>query len=319
MSNELVGAKSYLTLVDESGWGNFPGASGTGGGSATYYHVPVNSYNVRAQRLVRNSQAYVGHHQRKHASTFGENVTGQLVSHLHGWIPTGAGVSLARKLIEWGFSDFELSTPNSKSAEWYEGPNVSNRRHTGLIPNTSTLVGNADSGEIILTQDLIGQQEFPGPSAQALPTDREKILDMQMYDMTLVLGGVTVEVTAFQHQLNRNLKPLRTNSWWITGIAQGMRDETLTVTIPKKDATYDNYQRLVGSDTEITATLTVQGLHNGTGGSGNYTKLSRVFNRLFFQNQDLAGDKDILLQPLTFQCLKPDSASNTHTDTWSEV
>lgn len=326
MTGELVGSRSYLTLADEEEWGAFMGASGSatstaGQGTATYYHVPVNSYTVMATRLTRNSQAYTGTHQRKHASSFGANVAGQLVTHVHGFIPTGtgSGVSLARKLIDWGFGDFEVDRPSSKSAEWAEGPNTSNRRHTGLIPNSSTLTGNSDSGEILLTMDLIGKEEFAGPTAQTLPDDREKIVDMQMYDMTLLLGSTVVEVTAFQHQVNRNLQGLRTNTWWITGLSAGMRDETLTVTIPKKDATYDVYRRLQNSDTEITATLTIRGLHNGTGASGNYTKLSRVFNRLFFQAQDLQGDKGILLQPLTFQCLKPDSSSNTHTDTWSLV
>lgn len=317
----IIGSESYLFLTAESTWGDFPGASGSGG-SATYFMAPVQSYGVRVQRLMRQANVYTGLHQRKHSQVYGANVSGQIVTPLYGYIPSTLTDSLAEVFLEWAFADRELEEPRSYAAEWAEGPNVANRRHTGLRVNQATLSASAESGEISLALDVIGQQEYTLTTAQSLPNDMEKLADMQATDITLVLDGVTVKPSAVQWQLNRNLQPLRLNDFWISMLCGAVRDETVQFTIPKENAGWDVRQRLQGvtQNTEVTATLTMQGLHNGTGGGGtNYTKATVVFNRLSFVNQDVTGDFGILMQPLSFNVLKPDSASQGTTITWSEV
>lgn len=315
----LVGNKSYLFLADENEWGHFPGQSGSNATAAVYYMLPVNSYTVGVQRRTRQPQPFTGLHSKKAMFVYGHDVSGQLVAPLYGYHPSvPVGRSLAEKLMDWAFEDWENVSMVSRAAEWAVGPNTANRRHTGLRVNTATLVGSADSGDVMLTLDLIGQQEFAGPSAQTIPNDLEKLSDMQFVDCTFTLAGTVVAASGFQWTRNNNLMPLRLNSQWITELPAGDRDETLQITIPKETATYDLYQRLTTS-TEITGQITLQGLHNGTGSSGSYTKLTAAFNRLAFLNRDLPTDRGILMEPLTFQVLKPDSSSQGTTLTWSEV
>jgi hypothetical protein len=316
----IIGTDRYLTLTDEAEWGQYPGSSGSGG-SGTEYFCPVTSYGVGVQRLTRIADVQVGLHQRKHQRIYGANVSGQLVAPLFGWKPSGVAVSLAEKLITWGFGDYETDEPISKAANYTEGLTATNKRHTGLRVNQATLSGSADNGEISLSLDLIGQQELGGLAIGSLPTDMEKIVDMQFVDCTFTINGSTAQASAFSWSLNRNLQSQRLNEFWITSLCGALRDESLQLTIPKTNATYDVYQRLSGAtaDTEITAVIVCRGLHNGTGTGGtNYTKMTATFNRLAFLNKEQAGDFGIQMQPLTFTVLKPDSSSNTTTIAWSE-
>lgn len=313
----IVGAESYLHLTDETNWGQ---SSGSGSGTAgTPFFIGAVSYGVRVQPLKRKPNTYVGLHQRKGGSKiYGANVSGQLVTPLYSYIPTGQTLAIARKLMDWAFLDFEAEEPASKTAEWAEGPNVANKRHTGLRVNQATLTGSADSGDIQLSLDLIGQQEMGGFTATAIPDDLEKLEDMQFTDCTFTLEGSTVQASAFTQTLSRNLQPQRLNDFWITSLCGAVRDETVQFVIPKNNATYDVRNRLT-TDTEVTGQFTMQGLHNGTGGTGNYTKLNRAFGRLRFLSQEQSGDFGIQMQALTFEVLKPDTSSASYTDTWSEV
>lgn len=319
----IIGAESYLFMVDEVEWGQFPGASGTGG-AGTAYFVPVTSYGVQIQPLTRMPQPYAGLHQRKRGpQRYGYNLGGQIVMPVFGYKPAGISVSLAEKMIGWGFgaSELEAEEPTSKSAEWAEGPDVANRRHNGLRVNTATITGSADSGDVQLTLDVLGKEEYSLAAANALPTDMEKLVDMQFTDCTFSINGSTVQAAGFTHTVNRNLQPQRLNQATITALCAGIRDETMQFMIPKNDKTYDDYLRRTGSDAdvEVTGQFTIQGLHNGTGGSGNYTKLTRAFTRLRFISKEQSGDFGIQMQALTFQVLKPDSGSASYTDVWSEV
>lgn len=319
----IIGTESYLYMVDENEWGQFPGASGSGG-AGTVYMVPVTSYGVQIQPLTRMPQPYVGLHQRKRGpQRYGYNLAGQIVMPLFGYKPAGVSVSLAEKMIAWGFGagELEAEEPASKAAEWAEGPNVANRRHVGLRVNTATLTGSADSGDVQLTLDVIGKEEFSLATANALPSDMEKLVDMQFTDCSFSIGGSTVSAAGFTHTVNRNLQPLRLNAPTITALCAGVRDETVQFIIQKTDQTWDDYLRRTGAtaDVEVAGVFTIQGLHNGTGGSGNYTKLTRAFNRLRFIGKDQSGDFGIQMQALNFQVLKPDSSSASYTDVWSEV
>ena len=319
----IIGAESYLFMVDEHEWGQFPGQSGSGG-AGTAYFVPVLNYGVQLQPLTRMPQPYAGLHQRKRGpQRYGYNISGQITMPLFGYKPAGISVSLAEKMMDWGFGadEIEAEEPISKSAEWAEGPDVANRRHTGLRVNTATVTGSADSGDVQLTLDVIGKEEYSLATANSLPADMEKLVDMQFTDCTFQIGGSTVQASGFTHTVNRNLQPQRLNDPTITALCAGIRDETIQFIIPKTDKTYDDYLRRVGAtaDVEVTGQFTIQGLHNGTGGGGNYTKLTRAFNRLRFISKEQSGDFGIQMQSLTFQVLKPDSSSASYTDTWSEV
>lgn len=314
----IVGAESYLHLTDETNWGQSSVGSGSGTAGTPFFIGAVN-YGVRMQRLTRKPNVYVGLHQRKGGSkVYGGNVSGQLVTPLYSYIPTGQTVAIARKLMDWAFLDLELEEPASKTAHWAEGPNTANKRHTGLRVNQATLTGSADSGEIQLSLDLIGKEEMGYPTATAIPDDLEKLEDMSFTDCTFTLEGSTVQASGFTQTLARNLQPQRLNDFWITSLCGAVRDETIQFVIPKNDATYDVRNRLT-TDTEVTGQFTMQGLHNGTGGSGNYTKLTRAFGRLRFLSQEQSGDFGIQMQTLTFEVLKPDSSSASYTDSWSEV
>lgn len=317
----IVGTESYLHLNDETNWGQSSVGSGSGTASTPFF-IGVVSYGVRTTRLTRMPQVYVGLHQRKRGpQVYGGDVAGQLVTPLYGYIPTGQTLAIARKMLDWAYGDYELEEPASKTAQWTEGPNLANKRHTGLRVNQATLTGQADSGDLQLSLDLIGKEEMGYPTGTAIPDDLEKLVDMQFTDCTFTLEGTTVQAQAFTHTLNRNLQPQRLNDFWITGLCGGVRDETLQIVIPKTDATWDVRNRLSGAtaDVEVTGQYTIQGLHNGTGSSGNYTKLARAFSRLRFISQEQSGDFGIQYQALTFQVLKPDSSSNAYADTWSEV
>lgn len=319
----IIGTESYLFAVDENEWGQYPGASGSGG-AGTNYLVPVLSYGVALQPLTRMPQPYAGLHQRKRGpQRYGYNIGGQIVMPLFGYKPAGISVSLAEKMLAWGFGagELEAEEPASKSFEWAEGPNVANKRHTGLRVNTATLTGQADSGDIQLSLDVIGKEEFSLATATSLPNDMEKLVDMQFTDCTFAVAGSTVSASGFTQTLNRNLQSLRLNAPTITALCAGVRDETMQFIIQKENKTWDDYLRRTGSDAdvEVTGEFTIQGLHNGTGGSGNYTKLTRAFNRLRFIGADQSGDFGIQMQALNFQVLKPDSASASYSDTWSEV
>lgn len=313
----IIGAESYLHLTDETAWGQSSVGSGSGAATTPFF-IGVVSYGVRMQPLKRKPNVFVGLHQRKGGSkVYGGNVTGQLVTPMYSYIPTGQSLAIARKMSDWAFGDLELEEPASKTAHWAEGPNVANKRHTGLRVNQATLTGSADSGDIQLSLDLIGQQEMGYPTATAIPDDLEKLADMQFVDSTFTLESVTTQCSAFTQTLNRNLQPQRLNDFWITALCGAVRDETIQFVVPKNDATYDVRNRLA-TDTEVTGQFTIQGLHNGTG-TGSYTKLTRAFNRLRFLSQEQSGDFGIQMQTLTFEVLKPDSSSASYTDTWSEV
>lgn len=323
MTGCIHGSESYAFMEDEaaSSWGQDPGASGSGSGGTEYF-FPFVSYGVRCTQLLRQSNAFIGLHQRKHRQAYGANVAGPASFYLHGYRPAGLSKSLAEKAIDWMFKDYETDEVASRVVKWAEGPDVTNRKHTGLRVNTATLTGTAESGELLATVDLIGREEHPLQTAPALPSDLEKLADFDLSSMTLTLFGSSTLCQAFTWQLNRNLQPLRLNEWWISQLCAGTRDETLSVTIPKESDTWDQLNRRLSdspSTVEGTAVLVCQGSHNGTGGSGTYTRMTVTFNRLRLTAVDQAGDKGILMQPLTFDVLKPDDSNNGTTIAFTEA
>jgi hypothetical protein len=312
----ILGATKYLFLADEATWGVEPA-------SPDYVPLPVTEYNVRFRPQNRQSNPYTGLYQRKHSKNFRGMPSGQLNTPLYGWKLTPPGVSLAEYLLTWAFGNHESTELPSKLAEWAEGPNVANKRHLGLRVNSATLQGNDDSGVIELSLDLMGQSEQGNnvmTTAQTLPTDRHKLVDMEFADTTFQLAGVTVQAKSFSMQVQHGLKAEYLNSFTPTLLVKSQRVVTLSMVLVKNSDTYDAFRR-AATATEFTGQIAIKGLHNGTGGVGtNWTVGTLTLPRLALLDvDDQGGKEDISTQTLNMVVLKPDTASNDLSIAWTEA
>lgn len=307
----IHGIKSYLTLAAETTWGTTPG-------TPTYYHVPVISYGVKMSRDRRNSKPFVGLMQAKHGKSFRGMPSGQLQTGLYGWKPSGAAQSLMQYLVTWACSEPETVDKLSKLADWAEGPDVSNVRHSGLRVNGWTIEGSADSGLVTITLDLMGKTEATLATAQTLPDDRELCVEVEFTDCTFALGGVAQSLRSFRWQGQSNLAATYLNGTAPSFLAAGQLVETLNFTFMKADDTYTAYNRAF-TEVEMTGQIVLKGLHNGTGSTGNYTVLTIDFNRLgFVAPEDSRAMNSLIEEGLTFDVLKPDTSSAAKTLTYSE-
>lgn len=316
MANEILGAKKYLVLANESTWGTTPG-------SPDYVHLPVTDYNVRFRPQNRQANPYAGIYQRKHSRNFRGMPSGQLNTPLYGWVLTPPATSIAEYLLTWAFANHETADLPSKLAEWAEGPNVANKRHNGLRVNSATLQGSDDSGVVELQLDLMGKSEVGQStvsSAQTLPADRNKLVDMEFADCTFQLAGSAVSVKSFSLQVQHGLKAEYLNSYTPSLLVKSQRVVTLSMVLIKNSDTYDAFRRAT-SQTEFTGQIVVKGLHNGTGGEEtNWTVGTIDFPRLSLTDVDEQGGKeDLSTQTLNMAVLKPDTSSNDLAIAWSEA
>jgi len=303
--------KSYLTLAAETTWGTTPG-------TPVYYHVPVTSYSVRMKRDRRKSRPFIGLLQAKHAKSFRGMPAGQLQTGMYGFIPTGGSQAIMRQLVDWAMSEPETVDKISKLAEWAEGPDVSNIRHNGLRVNSWTIEGSADSGTVTISLELMGKTESALVTAQTIPNDRELCVEMEFSDCTFALGGVAQSLRSFTWQGQNSLAATYLNATSPSHLSAGDLTETLNFTIMKAADTYTAYNRAF-ADVEMTGQIVLKGLHNGTGGSGTYTVLTIDFARLsFIEPADSSGNA-LIEEGLSFDVLKPDSATAAKTLTYSEV
>ena len=324
MANEILGAKSYLMLASEDIWGSNPmGAAGSGsnasGSAQDYMHIPCNEYSVRFHPDNRQHTPFIGLKQRKHSTNYRGMPSGQLIVPFYGWKADNMSTSVAEYLMQWGFANHETDAPPSKTAAWAEGPNISNKIHNGLRVSTATLAGDDDSGEVTITLELQGKTEDTLSTMPALPVDHEKLVEAKFADVSLTLGGTAVNIKQFQWQVQSVLIAEYLNSFNPSLLLKTAHIETFQCTLIKNASTYDVYRRLT-TDTELAATLVVKGLHNGTGGSGNYSQVSVSLPRMHFIDSDDQVSLDSLVrQPLSFVVLKPDNSNNCSAMTWSEV
>jgi hypothetical protein len=309
----IHGVKSYLVLGAETTWGTTPG-------SPVYYQVPVDSYGVKMNRDRRNATPFVGLMQRKHGKSFRGMPAGQLVTNLYGYLPNSNTQSIMEYLVTWAMSEPETVDKLSKFADWAEGPNVSNVRHSGLRVNGWTIEGSADSGTVKITLDLMGKTEAALVTAQTLPNDRELCIEMEFTDCTFSLGGVAQLLRSFRWQGQNNLAATYLNATSPSFLSAGQLVETLNFQIMKADDTYTAYNRAF-AEQEMTGQIVLKAPHNGTGTGGtNYTLLTVDFNRLaFVAPEDARAMNSLIEEGLTFDVLKPDSASAAKTLTYSEA
>ncbi len=311
----IVGAKNYAVLVDESSWGTFPGGP-------TYIHVPVTDYGVKWQPVNRQAKPFAGLLQRKHSRNIKGMVGGALNTQLFGWQPTGLTMSLAQYLLTWGFSNPETLDLASKSAEWAEGPNISNKRHIGLRCNGATLSGSEDSG-IALSLDLQGRDELGQATvttAQTLPNDRNRMVEFLFEHCTCELNGAEIPIGGFSWTVNRSLVGRYYNNTRLQTLRATDFKSTLSLTKPKEDDTWDAALRALDPDDANTVSLTLLGLHMGTGEADTeWTQVVIDFNLLSLVNAETQGGRDGLHDStLTFELLKPDTADNCFDMTWTD-
>lgn len=308
----IHGVKSHLVLATETTWGTTPG-------SPSYFHLPVTAYGVKMNRDRRNSSTFVGLRQQKHGRSFRGMPAGSLSAMWYGYKPGGAATSLAEHLTTWAFGNPESIDQQSELIEWAEGPNVSNVRHNGMRVNSGSIEGSADAGGITFSLELMGKSEEAVATAQTLPTDRELCVEADFADCTFELGGSSIDLRSFKYGISNNLAPTYLNGTSPSILAAGKRTETLTLVAMKTDDTWTALARAF-AENHTTAQIVIKGLHNGTGTAlTTYTVCTIDFNLLAFINPDDTRDISKLIeQGLNFECLKPDSASNAVTFTWSE-
>lgn len=312
----MHGAKSYLTIAEESVWGTSPG-------SPVYYHLPVTAYGVTMKKDRRNTRPVLGLRQRKHGRSFRGMPSGSLTCMWYGYKPNSNTKSLAEILTTWAFGSPESIDLPSRLMDWAEGPDVSNVRHNGMRVNSATLEGSADAGTVTFSLELMGKTETALATAQTLPADREKIVEADFADCTFTLGGVSLgsdSVRSFKYTLSNSLAATYCGSQSPSFLTTGDRVESLSLVLMKTDDAYNALNRAFVED-YTTAVIVIKGLHNGTGTGGtNYTVCTITFNLLAFINPDDSRDIGKLIeQGLNFDVLKPDTSDDGVTIAWTEA
>ncbi len=308
-----VGALSNLVFYDESTWGVKPG-------SPAYKFLPVDSYGVKFKAENRQSTQFTGLLTRKHSKNWRGMPAGQIVCPFWPWYAASDTKSLAQRIMEFAcdYANPQSVDLPSWGTQWAEGPDVSNFEHNGLRCNQFTLAGDEDSGVIISTMDVMGKSEAALATAQTIPADMEKLVNMEFADCTLTFdGGSALDFGGFQFTQANALKTKYLNSTSPKLLKKTDRDLKLTLKGPKLGTTWDAAIRALGMD-EHSIVLTMKGLHNGSFATGDYTLLTLTFNRASLVDApDELKREDITYQPLSFNILKPDTSSDAITVAWT--
>lgn len=310
----FVGEQNYLSIVNEATWGTLPG-------SPTYFHLPVDTYSVKLKQDRRKANPMLGLLQEKHGQNWRGMPSGQLVTSMFGFQPPSQTFSLAELLTTWAFSELETLGTLSKSIEYAEGPNVKNKRHLGMRVASATIEGSADTGVITFSADLMGKDEVGQSTvgnAQAIPDDRNKIVEMQFADTVFTLDSVVTLLKKFSLKIDHQLTVEYLNSRRPSLLLAKKSILTFQCVLMAGDDTYDAYNR-IATMTELAGSLVIKGLHNGTGATGNYTVGTFTMPRMSFVNAGDEGGRDIAFHPIDFDLLKPDTSGNALTVVWSEA
>lgn len=333
---EVLVTHGYQYFSFETGAGS---AWGTEATVPVLLHHPVAKYDVKAGRMTKENDRLIGIAQSGHLQNVGKMLAGGLDVPFYGHVDSGTTIALAQSMFEWAFGDgstVTLETSDARpSATVYnivrDGGNtqISSRKDAGLRVNKFTLKGSED-GFVEMSLELMGKStaEFSS-SPNALPNDRQELTEALFIDSIVTLGGSNLPVASFELSVDFGLKPRRltgaaaaglTTGGWITNLpAAGKVKAELTLVPLKTVNTWDGYQRLMAT-IDLAAVLSVQGLHGGSGGSGDYTRLSLSMARCALKNADeVFGNDDIANQPLKFTVLKPSSSAVMIVPTWSEV
>lgn len=302
----LTGNESFLTLVDEETWGDYPEED------VVEIHVPVDTYDVEQVNENRAAQPYVGERQRYHTRNHRGMPQGPISSMLFGWRQAGQTKSLAQHLIEFGFAGPNTRFRSSKSGNWYEGGGVSSQRHTGLRVNQATLAGQS-GGAVTIALDVLGRMQYGADVVGAAPTipfDRKQLIEFDFSDAVLNLAGQNdVVFSGFSLVTNHNLEVDYYNSKTPRTMPAGDTIETLQLDIPKTSNIWDETIRALDvEEQEVAASIVLKGLHRGTGAADTeWCRITIAMGRLSLTGAKTGRGRNILRQPLQFNVLKPQS------------
>lgn len=325
LENTLVGQKRFVIAWDENPDATTDGAWGTKPASPSTFLLPLDTFDVSLRKDRRNNKPYFGNFGIKHGRSYRGLPQGNIGGALHGYKPANLSISLAEWLFNQALGDPTLTEINSFGCEDVQGPDLTNKQINGLRFNTFTVQGGESTGRVEWSGDVMGKSEVQvDTTTYSVPDDMEKLLDFEFADVTFefdLAGGTSYtewEIDSFNFSANNGLKPKYLNSRTPTMLKRTMRERNLQIVIPKHVDTWDDYARVLTSDAEPSARLTMLGLHNGTL-SDSYAKVVMVFPRLQLVSgpQDRWATEDYTMQTLDFQCLKPDTSAQEVTVTWS--
>lgn len=317
MTNPILGELSYLSACTESSWGTLPG-------SPSWVPLPVLTYGVRFNTERRKSAAFVGVLEEKHSQAIWGMPSGQISTPLYGWHPENASMSQMQWLLAFMLGSsgtgLESTTRPPRAFFWAEGPNTSNKIHTGMVCGGFTLSGSA-GGAVQLQIDVSGYDEIgmdsagnEADTAPTIPADRRKLTEVLFEDCALTLGGSATTMKSFSIKGNFNLAIGREDSHRPTFMIGKKSVIDASFTIRKTDDTWDAFNRTTDNEVETTAALVLKGLHRGDGTGGtDWTVATLSFSRLNLQNAPTEGGMDLQYLNLAFSALKPDSSSNSLT------
>lgn len=303
----IRGERSYFSFATETVWG-------VSNETPTYIHLPVNSYTVDMQRNRRNARPALGMVQQFHGKSFNGMPSGQLVFPWYGWEPSGATQCVTQTLLDIAFS--LLDEPPSFMGEWAVGPDVANVLHNGLRVNQVTISGDAASGQVLVTLDLMGKTETAVVTAQTLPNDRNKIVEAEFSDITCAIGGSALKIASFSLVQQNSLAAEYLNGTTPDYLTAGDRTMTLQVVPVQTADTYGAINRAF-AESEVAAELVIKGRHNGTGASGTYWQQTISMARAAFIRPDENRGRELKKQPLNFEILKPQSSTASIVNTWA--
>jgi hypothetical protein len=306
------GIKSYLCMADETTWGTIAA-------SPAWYHVPVTSNGIVMNRDRRLSKPFTGLRQAKHARSFKGMPAGSIAAMAYGWHPGASALSIMQMMVDWATAQPEVVYQLAKTVQWAEGPNVSNLGWLGMRVNGMTIEGSADPGTVTITLDLMGKSEVPVTTAQTLPADRDRCVEVDFSDCTFAIGGSAVNVKSFRYTMSNALAAGYLNSTSPSELAAGDLTESLTLNLYKSSDVYNARNRAF-TDVEETVQFVIQGLHNGTGTvATTFTVGTFLFNRCSFIKPEDNRGRTLQDTTLSWDILKPDSSTASKTITWSEV
>jgi hypothetical protein len=303
---EVSGFQKYLLLAQETSWGVNPT-------SPVWIYVPYTEYGVMAKPQVFAPQLFTGLYQARESRITHTMLDGPLTVPFYGY--QTASKSIAEYLIRWAW--YRTISPiytDSYVAQLFENA-LDNKQHNGLRITQFTISGDNQNGIINFQATLMGSLETGGVTMGAvIPVSTPQPAAFLYKDTTLTLndggGAVTFFPRSFSLTVNNNMTPETTNSQWPTLLHAGVRNVQLSFSLFKNSNYWDIFNRATGSQ-NITATLLLKGIHEGTGGSGTFSTVQADFARLSFVNAATAGDLNALLQQqLQFTALKNDTSAD---------
>ena len=304
----IPGAVSHVHLIPETVWGTTPG-------SPTRTLLPVMDIPISFEMQGRQSDAFVGTVDGVHYRNSKGNPKGTLTAALYGFQRATATISVAEVLLRWmipaTFDNTTLCDMPSMTIEVAEGDNSSNRKWTGVRVGQFTISASETDPQIKVQATVEGKDEAALATAATVPTDLNKLIDMDFSDVVLTIGGTEVTIKGFTLSVDYGMTVEFNNSRRPEVMVVTKRDVKLTLDMNKIDDTYDVLMRN-DLENEYEIVLEMRGSHNGTGATGTDTVVTITLGRAILTKASTTLARGALnKQPLEFVCLKPMTSDPT--------